>query len=327
MPLADGNQHISTPFCRNLIMHLSIKLLATLVLAGGTGLASATPLEDYNLILFGDFAVSGGSGHIHGKAFIGGDLNGQNPDFGSGLSKSLTVDTLEVAGNLNANQVTVQAGHLAYGGVNNLGGINCNGNGLSGACLKAVSGLDGKAAGLFAELRAESTYYAGLASTGNVDLAGRHLSYTGAATDLAVFNLDGNDLFAQNSNWDLDFGAADKVMINVFGDVLASAGGINLNGGFSHANAENILWNFYDADSVDFGSTQWFGSVLALDAIVDLENDLNGTLAANSYVGNGQTHIAGWNATPPLATVPEPQTYLLMLMGLGFLGLRRFRQA
>ena len=128
-------------------------------------------------------------------------------------------------------------------------------------------------------------------------------------------------------NWNLDFGAADKVVINVFGDVLASAGGINLNGGFSHANAENILWNFYGADSIDFGATQWFGSVLAVDAVVDFDNDLNGTLAANSYVGNGQIHIAGWNSTPPMAPVPEPQTYLLMLMGLGYLGLRRYRQA
>ena len=134
-------------------MHFSTKLIATLVLAGGTSLASATPLEDYNLILFGDFAVSGSSGHIHGNAFVGGDLNGQNPEFGADLSKSLTVDTLEVAGDLNANQVTVQAGYLAYGGANNLGSINCNGDGLSGgACLKAVSGLVDKAAGLHAVL-------------------------------------------------------------------------------------------------------------------------------------------------------------------------------
>jgi choice-of-anchor A domain-containing protein len=309
-------------------MHLSIKLLATLVLAGGTSLASATPLNDYNLILFGDFAASGGSGHIHGNAFIGGDLNGQNPEFGADLSKSLTVDTLEVAGNLNANQVTVQAGYLAYGGTNNLGSVNCNGNGLSGgACLRAVPGLADKAADLHAELNAESAYYAGISTTGDVDLAGKHLNYTGAATDLAVFNLNGNDLFAQNSNWNLDFGAADKVVINVFGDALTSAGGINLNGGFSHANAENILWNFYGANSINFGATQWFGSVLAVDAVVDFDNDLNGTLAANSYVGNGQIHIANWNSTPPSTSVPEPQTYLLLLMGLGFLTLRRFWQA
>ncbi len=309
-------------------MRFSSKLLATLVVAGSASLASASPLADYNLILFGDFAVSGGSGHIHGTAFIGGDLNGQNPEFGADLSKSLTVDTLEVAGDLNANQVTVQAGYLAYGGANNLGNINCNGNGLSGGgCLQAVSGLQAKAAQLYADLSIESAYYAGLATTGSVDLASKKLSYAGAATELAVFNLDGSDLFAQNSNWNLDFGAADKVVINVFGDTLASAGGINLNGGFSHVNAANILWNFIEADSVDFGATQWFGSILALDAVIDIDNDLNGSLAANSYVGNGQTHIANWTWTPPTETVPEPSSYLLMMLGLGLLGMGRLRRA
>lgn len=308
-------------------MRLSYKLLATVALISGTGIVSATPLEDYNLILFDDFSVSGGSGHIHGTAFIGGNLNGQNPEFGQDLPKSLTVDTLEVAGDLNANQVTVQSGYLAYGGENHLGGINCNGNGLSGgACLKAVSGLADKGNDLYTALSSESAYYAGLAASGNVDLASKTLDYAGTATDLAVFNLDGADLFTQNSNWNLNFGAADKVVINVFGGDLVSAGGINLIGGFNHTSATDILWNFYGAGNIDFGSTQWFGSVLAVDAVVDTANDLNGTLAARGYIGDGQMHIANWGWTPPSQSVPEPSVSLLWMLGLGFLGMRRLRR-
>lgn len=306
-------------------MNVSSKLLAALAFAGSTSLASASPLADYNMILFGDFSPSGGSGHVHGTAFIGGDLNGANPEFGARLPKDSTADTVEVAGDLNANHVTVQAGYLAYGGANNLGSINCNGNGLTqnAACLKAVSGLDAKATDLYAKLSDESVYYAGLGANGSIDLAGKKLSYTGAATDLAVFNLAGTDLFAQNSNWDLDFGAAGKVLINVTGDILANAGGVNLNGGFSHANEANILWNFHGANSIDLGSTQWFGSILALDAALDTTNDLNGTLVADSYVGNGQIHIANWSMEPPPQDVPEPNPSMLLLMGLSFLGLGR----
>ena len=305
-------------------MRISRKALAVLGFIASAQLANAGPLEDYNLILFSDFSVSGGSGHIHGNAFIGGDLNGQNPEFGADLAKSLTVDTLEVAGDLNANQLTVQAGYLAYGGANNLGSINCNGNGLSGgACLKPVSGLDTKAAELYTELSGESAYYQNLDTNGLVNLGSKTLSYTGAATDLAVFSLDGADLFAQNSNWNLDFGLADKVVINVFGADLMSGGGINLNGGFSHANAMNILWNFYGASSIDFGSTQWFGSVLAVNASVNTSNDLNGTLAANSYIGNGQIHIASWT---PTTQVPEPAIGVMLLIGLGLIGLARLRR-
>jgi choice-of-anchor A domain-containing protein len=301
------------------------KLIVALMVMGGSSLASATPLEDYNMILFGDFNVSGGSGHIHGTSFVGGDLNGQNPEFGADLSKSLTVDTLEVAGDLNAGQVTVLAGYLAYGGVNNLGNINCNGNGLSGGCLKAVSGLDAKAAALHAELSSESAYYTGLEANGSVDLSGKKLSYAGAAADLAVFNLDGADLFAQNSNWDLDFGAADKVVINVYGDSIANAGGVNFNGGFNLFNAENILWNFISATTIDLGSSHWFGSILALDAVLDTDNDISGTLVADSYIGNGQMHIHNWDHQPS-TSVSEPSLSLLLGMGLGVLGMRRLRR-
>jgi hypothetical protein len=52
----------------------SIKGIAALGLFVASVSASATPLNEYNLILSGDFKVSGGSGHIEGKAFIGGDM-------------------------------------------------------------------------------------------------------------------------------------------------------------------------------------------------------------------------------------------------------------
>jgi choice-of-anchor A domain-containing protein len=311
-------------------MHYSSKLLAALIVTGGSSLASASPLEDYNMILFGDFNVSGGSGHIHGTAFIGGDLNGQNPGFGADLDRSLTANTLEVAGDLNANQVTLESGYLAYGGTNNLNNINCNGNGLSGGgCLQSETGLDAKAAALRSELASESAYYAGLADNGSVDLSNNVLSYTGNATDLAVFTVNGADLFAQNSNWDLVFGAAEKVLINVVGDMIANAGGVNFNGGFNLDNAENILWNFTEASTIDLGASHWFGSILALDAVLDTDNDISGTLVADSYIGNGQAHTYNWNhqsPTPqPPVSVPEPSIGLLWMMGLGLLGLGRLR--
>lgn len=308
-------------------MRFCSKLLTALVVAGGTSLASATPLENYNLILFNDFSPSGGSGHVHGTAFIGGNLNGQNPEFGADLPSSLGTNSVEVAGDLNANQLKVQAGYLAYGGADNLGTVNCNGSSFGGnsACVTAASGLDTKRDNLYSELSGESAYYAGLAATGNVDLGSKSLTYIGGATDLAVFNLDGGDLFAQNSNWNLDFGAADKVVINVSGGTLANAGGVNLNGGFNHTNQADILWNFYGVEGIDFGSTQWFGSVLAVDAVINAANDLNGTLVADSYVGNGEIHIANW--TPPSMSVPEPNPSLLLMTGLGALLIGRLKRS
>ena len=295
----------------------------------------AGPLNDYNLILSGDFGVSGGSGHVHGKAFIGGNLNGMNPEFAQDeIYKSLTTDTLEVAGDLNANKLKVNGGGLGYGGTNNLGTINCNGTPFGGStsCVHQVSGLDVKKTNLLNQLGAESNYYKSLGSSGVVDISDVNQSkfvYSGLATDLAVFNISGSTLFGSRG-WDIDFGNAQKVVINVSGTNLNGLGSFNFLGNFGDkANYSNILWNFYEAENtLDLGR-RWDGSVLALNAAVDIYNDINGSLAAKSYIGNGQIHDYHWNYTPPTppkTDVPEPSSLLLSLFGLGLVLLGRARR-
>ncbi|HOY21573.1 MAG TPA: choice-of-anchor A family protein [Cellvibrio sp.] len=292
----------------------------------------AGPLNDYNLILSGDFGVSGGSGHVHGKTFIGGNLNGMNPEFAQdAIYKSLTTDTLEVVGDLNANMLKVNGGALGYGGTNNVGTINCNGTpfGGSAACVHQVSGLDAKKTNLFNQLTAESNYYKSLVSTGvvnNSDLNQSKFIYGGLATDLAVFNLSGSTLFSSHG-WDIDFGNAQKVVINVSGTNLNGLGSFNFLGNFgASANYSNILWNFYEAENtLDLGN-RWAGSVLALNAAVDINNDIDGSLAAKSYIGDGQIHDYHWSYTPPKTNVPEPSSLLLSLFGLGLVLLGRARR-
>ena len=306
-------------------MHYSLKLFAICTLAGSTSLASAAPMEDYNMILFGDFAPNGGSGHIQGKSFIGGDLKGDSPVFGYMLDKSLTSTTVEVAGNLSASQPKVEAGYLSYGGDNNTYTINCNGSSFGGsqACVQKASGLDSKAADLYTELSNDSAYYNSLSSTGSI--GGNLFSYSGAATELAVFDISGGDLFAQNSNWNLDFGLAENIVINVSGVDLYNSSSVHFNGNFS--NSGHILWNFYEAEYINLDSSPWYGSILAVDAAIATGNDINGTLVADSYIGNGQIHLPTWSYDPPETSVPEPSMILLMLTGLGFMSLRKFRRS
>lgn len=297
----------------------------------------AGPLNDYNLILSGDLAISGGSGHIHGKAFIGGDLSGSNPEFGADLNRPLNKNnyTVEVAGDLNAgNKATFFAGRVAYGGDNNLGNkYECQGGFVNNkGCIDQVSGLDTKKTDLFNQLTAESNYYKNLISTGvvnNSDLNQSKFVYSGAATDLAVFNITGASLFNSNG-WDAILGSAKNIVINVSGTNINMTHNVNLMGNLGNSSIyDNVLWNFYEATTVTFNN-RWAGSVLAVNAVIDIKNsDFDGSVAAKSYIGNGQIHDYHWNYTPPTppkTNVPEPSSLLLSLFGLGLVLLGRVRR-
>lgn len=311
------------------------KIIAALALALGaiSFPVIATPLSDYNLILLGDLNTN--SIHVYDKTFVGGNLyTGGWSEFGSRLDKSTSDTSLEVVGNLGGGGIHVQAGYAAFGGSNNLGGVNCNGNGLGGgACLAPDTDLSDKATDLASQLYADTLWFSSLAGNGSVlaDGGNKSLNYTGS-DDLAVFNLDGASLFAQNSNWSLNAGDAQTVVINVSGSSISNAGGVNMNNGFAawsnagNPGASNILWNFYEATSIDFGSMRVNGSVLAPYADIVMYNDFDGVVAAKSYTGSGQVHDFLFNWTPPTVKVPEPSTLLLFLMALGLIGLVRLRR-
>ncbi len=311
------------------------RLQAVLAILLGTASlgASATPLSDYGLILLGDLNTN--SIHVYNSTFIGGNFNGGGwSEFGSRLDRSSTETSLEVAGNLTGSGIHVQAGYLAYGGSNNLGNINCNGNGLGGgACVTGGADLSGKAADLAGQLHNDTLWFSSLAGNGDLFVNGsnKHLSYSGGDS-VAVFNLDGTSLFSQNSNWSLDAGSAQTVIINVSGSSITNQGGVNMNNGFqalanaSNVGASNILWNFFEATEINFGSIRVNGSVLAPFANVTMHNDFEGGLAALSYTGQGQIHNHLFNWTPPQVEVPEPSSLLLLMMGLGLVGLARLRR-
>lgn len=314
----------------------NLKVLTGVVLLGLTGAVSASPLSDYNLIILGD--VDTNSIKVYDRAFIGGDLKGSNwSEFGSRMDKSSRDNSVEVAGKITVGGVHVQAGYLAAGTAYDNQRVNCNGNGLNQnkACNTTDNTLAGKTQALAKELYADSKFFSSLPANGDLftkDHNNKRFSYTGS-DEVAVFNLDGSQLFAQNSNWSLNAGSASTVIINVGGKSISNNGGVNFNKGFqalanpNNIGASNILWNFYEATSINFGSSRINGSVLAPYADVTMWNDFDGALAAKSYSGSGQVHnhLFNWTAAP-VSEVPEPSAMLLMLMGLGLLGLARLRR-
>lgn len=318
------------------VVKKGLNVLASAALLGLASTASAMPMSDYGLILLGD--LNANNLHVQNRAFIGGNVTGGGVEFGSRLDKSTRENSAEIAGNLNAG-ANVGAGYLVIGGSNNASYLNCNGNGFGQrGCVVQDSSLKARVSNLTSQLHADTLNISRLESNGDLIANGNQktLRYTGS-DNIAVFSLDGAQLFAQNSNWSLDHGSAETVIINVSGAALKNLGGVNFNNGFgaevggNNIGASNILWNFYEADNIDFGSSRFNGSVLAPFADVVMWNNFDGSLAANSYRGAGQVQnylFSGLNLPSPApvaVAVSEPSALLMLLAGLGLLGMARRR--
>ena len=290
-----------------------VKGIAALAITS-LGTVFALPLSDYNLILFSDYHFQGGD--VEGKTLIGGNLDasGYGAVFGSKAPEF--GDTLTVAGDVSATNLTLEHGNLVYGGTLNVGNVNMNGGGTvmhsSAINLSPIK----------QELQQASLGFSLMANNGLYDASAKTLQYTG--TDLtAVFNVTANDLFAQNTSLRLNSGTAQSVVINVAGKNITAGGGTNLVDGFRHSDigASNILWNFYEAESIDFNNLAMFGSVLATSADLTGGAVFDGAVAANSYVGGREFH--NFLFTPPTVEVDEPATLALLLIGIAAIARRR----
>lgn len=295
---------------------------STLLLGSSLALpASASPLNDYNLILTRDYNYKGGD--VEGAAFIGGDLkaSGKSPTFATRAFSGPV--GLTVVGDMQARNLNINNGKsVAFGGANKVSSrINLNGGGslTHDGTLSAIA--------IGQQLRLESALYAGLAANGG--FSNGVLKYAGS-DDVAVFNLAASLLFAQNTNLQLDYGSAKTVIINVAGSNVAVAGGVNLSGnGFNKLGAANILWNFSEAETINFNGIGMTGAVLAIDADTRGGASFKGAFAAQSYTGDRGFQQAGFNAQLPqpgdnTAAVTEPSLILMFITGvLGLAALHR----
>lgn len=322
------------------------RLIARAVLVAAAGIistgATALPLSEYNLIVADDFVHQSSS--IGGRIFVGGNVIAKSSaDVGVNLIASPSLDSLVTVGNIVGNNswFNVQAGNVVTGG--SVSGANFNFNGGGKLTQGNQADLQTQRATIINELNSASANYKTMTSTGSVvaetNKVAFHYSGTG---DTAVFNVNAADVFKQNSRLELKAGTAQTVVINVSTAHLAGSagqvaydftapGGINFTQGFAangdsnNLGASNILWNFYDATSLNLQGLDTFrGSLLAMGANIMSIGTTDGAIAAKSLIQNRQIH--NYTFVPP-SEVPLPAPLQFMLIGMACLfGLQRWRK-
>ncbi|HEV2676350.1 MAG TPA: choice-of-anchor A family protein [Aliidongia sp.] len=298
---------------------------------------SVGTLDQLNLIVFGSVSSSS---EIGGRAVIGGSLAGTSNVFINGTNATASsYAALTVGGSLAGTVNVNDGGTVIVGG--SAGTINLNGGGLAlvggaitgnnnghelanqggliipsfkASALSVSSGLD--------QLTANSTL---VQANQNSNVFTAHPDASG----VAVFDITGAQLAAADPTFLLN--GATSVIINV------DAASLTLARNFNDASlGPNLLWNFYDATSLTFG-TEFGGTILAPLAAVTNNNAIDGTLVANSLTQNGEIHLAAYKGVLPGSgtaspagapvTVAEPSVLCLLAVGLaGFLFARSRRR-
>lgn len=331
---------------------LSLSVLAVLaVLAAGPALAKSLSVEEmlrtYNGVSTGDF---NSNQEVEGRLVVGGNLTGNTIQTGfvalnpgpvqnvvvygnSTIGKVSGKGEIVIGGNANTN-LEESGGDLvafiggAFSGTANQVSVNTN---QSGAAFKArFPVID------FAGLASYSTYLAGL--TGSVWTTPDQNQKTLVSSPNAIQS-QGVDwiaskvtvLFASMSQLasgtfsvnGLD--SDETIIVNVSG----TSGSWGLNGaGNATASARNILWNFYEAETISV-DTAIIGSVLAAKAQMSgFAGSTEGSVIAKSInLNNGELHYQPFMGdlpeATPVAPVPVPAGLPLMVLTIGTFALAR----
>ena len=317
-----------------------------------TGIAA---LQEWNVVAFNNFTTSN---HVGGRSLVGGNLNVTNGvvamgGTGSGNSSYGTA-AVTVAGSANFSNGNVNGAGVQVGG-NLTGNFNNNGGGAVqvGGTAQAqqnftVQGNQGtnftntlisQANDIKASLTSLSSNLAALVSSppGDVVVGGdsNNQSITVNGTGLKVLNWT-EAMFESNSNQQLavTIPSGATLVINVAGT------DIDFNRNFNtYANMNNVLFNFYQATTIDIGK-QFSGSILGVFADITGGNagNIDGTVVGKSVTqnANGEIHNVPFQGDlssvggSVVSTAPEPSTWAMLILGFGLVGLtlrRRERRA
>lgn len=297
-------------------------LFAACAMAVAAGTACAGPYSDFSLILSGDYTSTS---EVEGRSFIGGGLYGPASNYGVHLNAGayLGVDTLLVGGNVHATNIQVNAGNTRVGG-SAFGNINMNGGGTSTLNDASVAGQVGSLYNTFANA---SAYLSGLAGTGSLSLPGGQPSpvtftATPGSGGFSVINIAASDLFSNGlvQTINLNLAGASSLVINVSGTSVDFTTGGNFAGSFANDDARSrVLWNFYEAETINLRGKAFEGALLAPNAFVEHQGVISGLVVAESMNSMSEIHLPGYQGV-----LPSPGSMALLGMG-GLVASRRRR--
>ena len=263
------------------------------------------PIGDFNAIVFGNARAIGGD--TEGRLAVGGNFYAESYSVGTRSQADSAKNSLIVGGNLEAKwNWQVFNGNTKYGG--NL--VSSPSTVAPYTISKGNNLLNFSE--IESQLKGSSTYLSKLTGTGTQEYKWSTYTLDGKDPFLNVFNVNAND-WAIASDRQIFAPAGSTVLINVSGTSGSISSGLHLNG----VNNTNVIYNYYEATTLNVKNIALLGSLLAPNANLTLESgNINGVaaIASLNQINGGEFHNYQFNGSLP-AEVPEPST-LLATLGL-----------
>ncbi len=269
---------------------------------------------------------------VEGRTLVGGNLTfGGSANFGIHMPSNTpsTDKTLIVQGNISGgNPINLNKGSLELGGSRNNRIINYNGG--SGAGLISNPSINYSA--IFQTLDQASIDLRNLTSNSTVSVpSGQpgplNFNTVSNPSNVAVFDVVGSTIFGNNLAQQIGLNIAPgitDIVINVSGTTINWTSG-NEVGNFTQSQwRANTVWNFYEATSINLGSYNFNGQLIAPFATVSTNSNIDGSVYAKNLNSNGEVHFPGYGGKFTTAVIPEVSSSLLSMLGaLALLGRRR----
>ena len=246
-------------------------------------------MNRYSLIVLDDLSTSS---DVENRTFVGGSLvSSSSANFGINVNGvGSTEAMLVVVGDIVAgNPIQLNAGSLRLGGSSNGRIINFNG----GGSLIADNTLsDGP---ITSDLQDATAQLASQTANNGMTIANGAAKFEVTTTTdagVAVFEVAGADLFSNGAVGQIELtpGGADTIVINVTGGSINWTSG-NMVGSFNSTNWRGrLIWNFPEATTINFGSRNLMGALLAPYAAVTTAGNLDGSVAVRALTTTAEVH-------------------------------------
>jgi len=283
--------------------------LGLLLFLAFTGCSFATSIglgvaDQYDAFIFNNF--TGSSSDVTGRLAVGGNVTLTNYSVGSSYASHSSVVTLTAGGNLLMTSGQIN-GSVIVGGTALLTSAT-----IGGQTTQNAGSLPVNFSYMENYLTNESTILTTTAATGTASLIYGGISLKGNGTKAPqFFSINAGDL-ASAAYWGNITGVASgsTLVFNVSGSSISLP-----NVGMSALNGYNVLFNFYNAQSISMSSFD--GSVLAPYAdITGSWGQIDGTVVAKSWNGTTEFHDLPFKDTTTPSPVPEPSTIVMLSSGM-----------